>query len=76
MLSNIDKTNSKALKKLMNNREYQQNKMQINCITKVLVEHADVPQKLIDWLIQSVQDNVVIEYKLLNCKGENIQKVH
>ena len=48
---------------LLNNEVYVQNKKQIECISKVLVEHADVPQKLIDWLIQSVRENTIIECK-------------
>ena len=46
---------------LLNNEVYVQNKKQIDCISKVLVERADVPQKLIDWLIQSVRENTIIE---------------
>ena len=48
---------------LLNNEIYVQNQKQIECISKVLVEHADVPQKLIDWLIQSVRENTIIEYE-------------
>ena len=55
----------KILNKLKNSPEYKQNQMQINCITKILVEHADIPPKLINWLIDSVQKNVVLEYELL-----------
>jgi len=45
------------------NPDYIQNQKQIDCITKVLIERADVPPKLIDWLIESVQENVSLEYK-------------
>lgn len=51
------------LSNIQNLKEFKQNEMQINCIKKVLIEHADVPPKLIDWLIESVQKNVVLQYK-------------
>ena len=38
-----------------------ENQEQINCISKILVEHADVPQKLVDWLIDSVKENTKLE---------------
>lgn len=47
----------KKIEKIKNSEEYKQNQMQIDCIKKVLVEHGDVPEKLIDWLIDSVQRN-------------------
>lgn len=47
-------------------QQYKQNQMQIDCISKVLIEHADVPKKLIDWLIQSVQENTTLECKISN----------
>jgi len=43
--------------------EYLQNQKQIECISNVLVEHADVPKKLIDWLIEAVRNNTKIECK-------------
>ena len=43
--------------------EYLQNQKQIECISNVLVEHADVPKKLIDWLIEAVRKNTIIECK-------------
>lgn len=52
-----------SLEKVRKTPEYIQNQKQIDCITKVLVEHADVPQKLIDWLIEAVQENVALEYE-------------
>ena len=45
--------------------KYTQNKMQINCIKQVLIEHSDVPEKLVDWLIQSVEENTIIENKYM-----------
>lgn len=50
--------------KIKNKPDYIQNQKQIDCITKVLIEHADVPPKLIEWLIKSVQENAIIEYEL------------
>lgn len=43
--------------------EYKQNQMQIDCIKKTLVKHSDVPEKLIDWLIESVRENTILEFK-------------
>ncbi len=60
---NIDEVNSNNLKKLRQTQEYKQNQMQIDCITKILIEHADVPPQLIDWLIESVKQNTALEYK-------------
>lgn len=54
-------SHSKISNNLSNNEEYIQNQKQIDCISKVLVEHADVPQKLIDWLIECVRNNTKIE---------------
>lgn len=55
----------KNKKKFLENSEYIQNQKEIDCITKVLVEHADVPLKLINWLIEAVEKNTVLEYKFL-----------
>lgn len=57
--------NSESIfKNLEENSEYVENQKQIDCITKVLVEHSDVPQKLIDWLIEAVEENATLKYKL------------
>ena len=57
--------NSESIfKNLEKNSEYVENKKQIDCITKVLVEHSDVPPKLIDWLIEAVEENATLKYKL------------
>lgn len=45
----------------INNEQYLQNQLQINYISKILVEHADVPQKLVDWLIEAVKNNTKFE---------------
>ena len=56
-----NKSNSNLIQ---NSEKYLQNQKQIECITKVLVEDADIPPKLINWLIESVQENATLEYKL------------
>ena len=66
--NNDNKLCPKTFEELQNNPEYLQNQMQIGCITKVLVERADVPKKLIDWLIESVKENLKIEYGLYEKK--------
>lgn len=45
-------------------KEYQKNKKQIDIITKLLIEHADVPQEIIDSLIECVEQNSILAYKL------------
>ncbi len=44
-----------------NNNKYKQNQMQIDCIKKTLIERADVPEKLINWLIDSVREITILE---------------
>ncbi len=58
--------NLKFDKKINNYQEYTQNQKQINCITKVLVENANIPPLLIDWLIDCVQKNTTIRNNFLN----------
>ena len=53
----------KSLNKIKTNSEYQNNKKQIEYITKILVDHADVPRDIIESLIECVQENVAIEYE-------------
>lgn len=67
MHSTIDKNNKVYLKKLhevKNSKEYLQNKMQIECIKTVLIKHSDVPPKLLDWLIESVEQNTMLISKI------------
>jgi len=66
MLSTIKfrkKSSKSPIKDINSNEEYKQNQMQINCIKKTLIEHADVPEKLINWLIDSVKENTILELK-------------
>lgn len=53
---------SKSLLEVQNTPEYKLNAMQIDCIKRVLVDRADVPEKLVSWLIDAVKNNTVLEY--------------
>lgn len=67
MHSTTDKSNKAYLKKLnkiKNSEEYRKNEMQINCIKNVLIEHSDVPAMLLDWLIESVEQNTMLISKI------------
>lgn len=61
-----NEVNLKAIEKVKQSQEYQKNQKQIEIISNVLVEHADVPQELINMLIHSVQENVSLECKTSN----------
>ena len=61
-----EKRNLKRLEKVRHSKEYIQNQYQIDCIKKVLIEHSDVPPTLLDWLTQSIQNNVILEFKATN----------
>lgn len=61
-----NKLSLKIEKEFNNSQEYIKNQAQINCITKVLIENADVPPLLIDWLIDCVQKNTTIRNNFLN----------
>ena len=61
----FSKKSCKSLESVRNNKEYTYNEKQINIITDLLVEHADVPKELVDLLIDSVKKNVVLEYENL-----------
>lgn len=61
------KKSCKSLQSFRNNTEYAYNERQINIITDLLVEHADVPKALVDLLIDSVKKNVAIEYEYIKC---------
>lgn len=60
----LNKANSDEINRFFTNEEYLQNQKQIDLISKVLVEQADVPKKLIDWLIEAVRNNTKIEFKM------------
>ena len=60
-----DDISSNLLNKVKFSKEYIQNQMQIDCIKKVLIEHGDVPEKLIDWLVDSVKANTELELKAI-----------
>lgn len=55
-----------SIEKIRKNPEYIQNKMQIDVIRKTLIETVNVPEQLVDWLVESVQENTAMEYELIN----------
>lgn len=59
-----NKVYQNKLNKIKNSEQYKQNEMQINCIRNVLIEHSDVPAKLLDWLIESVEQNTMLIAKV------------
>lgn len=59
-----------SLPEIQQNKEYQLNEFRIHCIKKALIEHADVPEQLIDWLIESVEENVALEYEFSLLKNK------
>ena len=59
----ITKDCFKTISRTKQLEEYEYNKKQIECISKVLIESANVPPLLIDWLIESVQKNTAIKYE-------------
>lgn len=65
-LTNINNLSNNTKKSLNQNLQYKHNEEQIKCIKKVLIEHGDVPEKLLDWLISSVKENTIIEYKMMS----------
>lgn len=69
ILLNKSKFNNIYLKspeKAKKKPEYIHNEMQINCIKDILIERAFVPKQLIDLLIESVEENVKLEYEVAN----------
>ena len=66
MLKNIKKDVPVSIEKtrenFKENPEYIQNQMEIDSIKKVLINSADVPEKLVDWLIEAVKSNTILEY--------------
>lgn len=63
---NKKENNLKAIEKVRKSHEYQLNQKQIEIIIRILVEHADVPQEILDTLIDSVQKNASLEYNASN----------
>lgn len=53
-----------SIQKAKQLQEYHKNQKQIEFITKTLVEHADVPQEIIELLIEYVEKNANLAYKL------------
>lgn len=50
------------MSKLENIDNYRKNEVQINVIKKVLTEHCNVSETIIDTLIQAVKENTLIQY--------------
>lgn len=55
-----EKTYLNKISKIKSSEEYLQNQLQIKCIKDILINHADVPEKLIDWLIEAVEKNTAL----------------
>lgn len=60
-----------AIKKVRESEEYKQNQMEIDSIKNVLIKSADVPEKLINWLITAVKNNAILEYKATKSHTKN-----
>lgn len=58
----------KSIESAHKSPEYIQNKMQIDAIKQTLIEQTYAPEKLVDWLIESVEENTAIEYEFANKK--------
>lgn len=56
-----DDNKSKNLNKVYNSPKYKENELKIKCIKKALIEHAYVPEELINSLIDSVEQNIILE---------------
>lgn len=62
--SSINENYFESIQKTRQSLEYKENEKQIEYITNILVEHADVPLELIEMLVEYVQENVALEYEL------------
>lgn len=56
-----DKNYLKNLEKIKKDPKYIENQKQIEIISKVLVKHADIPEEVIESLINAVTENVTME---------------
>lgn len=61
-----NKSFQKNLTQIRQSPQYKENQKQVEIISKVLVENADVPQELVHKLIQSVQENASLEERASN----------
>lgn len=64
----VDEIYFKSIEKVHSSPEYIQNKMQIDVIKQTLIEQNYVSEKLVDWLIESVEENTALEYEFANKK--------
>lgn len=62
----LNKIFCNSIQKAQQTTEYKQNEMEINCIKNVLINNADVPEKLVSWLIDAVEENKALEYEAIN----------
>lgn len=62
----INKIHTETTKKVHEKTEFEQNNMQIRTIRDVLIRNLDVPEELIDWLINSVEENKDLEHEAFN----------
>ena len=65
---NDDELYFNYVEKARKTKEYRVNEQKINVIRKVLLNHSNVPQELVDKLIEHIQENVAIEYETLKCE--------
>lgn len=65
---NINEIYFKSIETVHKTKEYTQNKNQIDIIKKVLVEKTDTPEDLINLLIETVEENIALEYEIANKK--------
>lgn len=64
----IDDIYFKSIEYVHEDPEYIQNEIQINSIRNLIAQQSGVSEKLLDWLIESVEENTAIEYEFANKK--------
>lgn len=62
----INEIYNKSVEKAHKTEEFTQNSMQIHIIKDILIKELDAPERLINWLIDSVSANKEIETKEIN----------
>jgi|GEM_PF-4153617 len=56
----------KSISTTRESKEYIANEIRIECIRKGIKEHTNTPDELIDILIETVEENVALEYESIN----------
>lgn len=69
--NNIDEKYYKAIEKVRKTPEYKKNERQIEIIRNTFKKYPDIPQDLIETLIDAVQENVAMEYEAILFKKTN-----